>query len=851
MSNHDIIFFSECWSNRHSKLKLEGYERVCKHRKRRKRARRDSGGLVCFFKKNIWKGITCCTWSYEDGLLFKLDKIFFGFENDIYLICPYMRPSTSTRNVLETGNDSYEILTDKIAELSNLGDIIMMGDLNSRTGDLQDFYDFLGDNDEHGHMLDEECININVINKNDFYDNDMLLTRVSQDKGNNEFGKRLIALCKMCNLIILNGRTGEDKGVGKLTFCNHRGSSVNDYVLCTSNVLKNIDNFYVSNPNVFSDHSPICLKLNCKNVRYNISENSTSDYSFKRAWKEEKKQEFLNEINKSECINVLLSISSTLDSENINDIVINECVSQLQAIVNKAGSSHTVTNKMSSNDSRPTQNNSTQLNGWYDNECKELRLDFHLAEREYRNLGGEMERLKMCELRKKYRKCCRKKRTQFHRNRSDELVALSKSNPRLFWKKIKKTKNKFKANCNFYEYFKELNNLNPQLGVEEEEKISFWETNGNNNNVDHLDAEITITELENAIGKLKTNKSCGLDNILNEFIIFGGETLKLVLLKLFNRILETGCFPSVWACGEIVPVFKSGDPNIPSNYRGITLVSCIGKLFTNILNSRLNEWAEENDIYSESQYGFRQNRSTSDCLFVLHGLINNYTSNSKPLYCAFIDLKRAFDNTNRRALMFKLYENKVSSKLIKLIKNMYSQIKLTVKGYSRQLDEINRTTSSDSLEENLYCSNLSFDTFFCSKAGVFQGESLSPFLFSMFINDIDDCINTANDVGVPLETCLLSMILFADDMAVFSLTRVGLQNGLDCLYEYCARWGLTVNVEKTKCVAFKKGGKIACLDQWTFNGSVIETVNQFKYLGFVLGSSGTFNKGIDSILTKS
>ena len=64
---------------------------------------------------------------------------------------------------METGNDSYEILTDKIAELSNLGDLIMMSDFNSRTGDLQDFYDFVKNNDEHEHMLEEECIN--VINK--------------------------------------------------------------------------------------------------------------------------------------------------------------------------------------------------------------------------------------------------------------------------------------------------------------------------------------------------------------------------------------------------------------------------------------------------------------------------------------------------------------------------------------------------------------------------------------------------------------------------------------------------------------------------------------------------------------
>ena len=173
---------------------------------------------------------------------------------------------------------------------------------------------------------------------------------------------------------------------------------------------------------------------------------------------------------------------------------------------------------------------------------------------------------------------------------------------------------------------------------------------------------------------------------------------------------------------------------------------------------------------------------------------------------------------------------------------MYSQIKLCVRGFSNE-------TSENCIDNAQECNNN--DTFFCSKAGVFQGESLSPFLFAMFLNDINDKISTAKDVGITIENCLLSIILFADDMAIFSLSRSGLQNGLNCLKDYCDGWGLVVNVDKTKCVAFKKGGKIAALDKWKYNGNEIETVNQFKYLGFVLSSSGTFNKGIDALLGKA
>ena len=187
--------------------------------------------------------------------------------------------------------------------------------------------------------------------------------------------------------------------------------------------------------------------------------------------------------------------------------------------------------------------------------------------------------------------------------------------------------------------------------------MGSWDLNDNLQNVECLDKEISIDELEKALGKLKRNKSHGLDDILNEFLIFSSDILKIVILKLFNTLLEISYFPSIWASGEMIPVFKSGDPNVSSNYRGITLISCIGKLFTNILNERLNEWAELNEVYSDVQFGFRKNRNTSDCLFVLQGLIEHIISKSNPFYCAFIDLQRAFDNTNRGALWYKLHEN--------------------------------------------------------------------------------------------------------------------------------------------------------------------------------------------------
>ena len=103
--NCDIIGLSECWINKNSNVKLCGYEEFKKPRKRRKHSKRDSGGLVVYFKNNIFGGVSQCDWDFEDGLVFKLCKFFFGFIDDVYILFPYMRSASSSKNVIDAGID--------------------------------------------------------------------------------------------------------------------------------------------------------------------------------------------------------------------------------------------------------------------------------------------------------------------------------------------------------------------------------------------------------------------------------------------------------------------------------------------------------------------------------------------------------------------------------------------------------------------------------------------------------------------------------------------------------------------------------------------------------------------------
>ena len=105
---------------------------------------------------------------------------------------------------------------------------------------------------------------------------------------------------------------------------------------------------------------------------------------------------------------------------------------------------------------------------------------------------------------------------------------------------------------------------------------------------------------------------------------------------MFNNIFKTEYFPESWSVGLIVPLHNKGSLNDVNNFRGITLLSCIGKLVTKIINNRLYEWADNYNVFIEAQAGFSKGMSTVDNVFILHGLITHVVNQGKKLYCTFI-----------------------------------------------------------------------------------------------------------------------------------------------------------------------------------------------------------------------
>jgi hypothetical protein len=191
--------------------------------------------------------------------------------------------------------------------------------------------------------------------------------------------------------------------------------------------------------------------------------------------------------------------------------------------------------------------------------------------------------------------------------------------------------------------------------------------------------------------------------------------------------------------------------------------------------------------------------------------------NKKKLYCCFVDFKKAFDTIPRDLLWQELAEIGINGKMLCCIQSMYA----------------NDSARVFNAEQGLT------DTFQCQK-GVKQGCPLSPTLFGLYIDKIETRILQMSDHSAfpELGGIKIPLLLYADDLAIFSHSPDGLQKQLDVLQKFCKDFKLTVNSDKTKILVFEKR-KSNCRDFW-YDGKIIGRVDSFKYLGIEFHSTKGF-----------
>ena len=356
--------------------------------------------------------------------------------------------------------------------------------------------------------------------------------------------------------------------------------------------------------------------------------------------------------------------------------------------------------------------------------------------------------------------------------------------------------------------------------VDEPDEAIFPDTPQTN---EVLNLKFTQEEILRAIRGLNNGKAAGCDSILNEYIKTTSHIFLPLYESFFNTILDTGFFPEQWSTGCIHPIYKNkGDRTSPQNYRPITILSCLRKLFTAILNTRLDQYLEENIILLENQAGFRKQYSTLDHIFTLYALNEILKSRKQKLFCCFVDFSSAFDSVWRAGLWHKLLRNGIDGKVFKVIYNMYNDIKSCVSVLGNE------------------------SPFFTSLSGVRQGENLSPVLFSIYLNDLDDYLSQNLNAGIQIDfdneymsvMTRLVVLLYADDTIILASDENDLQRSLDKFYDYCQSWKLTVNINKTKVLIF--GARKTDSYSFHLGDQEIEITDKYKYLGIYFSQSRSF-----------
>jgi len=294
--------------------------------------------------------------------------------------------------------------------------------------------------------------------------------------------------------------------------------------------------------------------------------------------------------------------------------------------------------------------------------------------------------------------------------------------------------------------------------------------------------QITTSELNKAISKLKNTNSQGIDQISNQAIKKFTEPIREHIKHLFNASLNLSYMPTAWKTAKVILLEKkNSDLSQLKSYRPISLLSCLGKTLEKIINTRLTNWTTEKNILIREQAGFRANRSTQDVIFKLIESTKKNLHENKKTGAILFDFEKAFDTIPHTLMLQKLNKLKCPTKLGKWLKSYLANRHLQI--------HINKDKS------NLRP----------IKAGLPQGGALSALLFAIYINDI----------GKELHKCKVNFALFADDTSIWTASsntktiQKKLQKATNSLHKYTEKWGMKLNATKTNYIIFKKKYKSA------------------------------------------
>lgn len=335
--------------------------------------------------------------------------------------------------------------------------------------------------------------------------------------------------------------------------------------------------------------------------------------------------------------------------------------------------------------------------------------------------------------------------------------------------------------------------------------------------------DVYDVEVESLLNKLNVHKSTGYDGISTYVLKNCAGVLAKPLALCINKVLEEGTYPDFLKIARVTPIFKGGSKELASNYRPISVLTALNKVYESVLAERLKSFFKSQKLVYDHQYGFREKSGTATAAIeVMDFVLGNLDKRGYSVVSAlFIDLRKAFDSVNHEILLRKLYVYGVRGPALGILRSYLTG--------RRQFVSVSGEASS--------WRNVS--------KGVPQGSVLGPLLFLMFLNDI---------AQLPL---FGKIFLYADDACLMypgtddSSNCTKMNEDLELLSQYFSRNDLQLNVSKTKYMHLCSSRKLLSgLSRVTYRGELVEEVQEFCYLGLWLDSNLTWKRHVHYLCSK-
>lgn len=321
------------------------------------------------------------------------------------------------------------------------------------------------------------------------------------------------------------------------------------------------------------------------------------------------------------------------------------------------------------------------------------------------------------------------------------------------------------------------------------------------------DGPISPHEVLQATKLLKMNKSGGLSGVPPGLLKLIPDVWVAFLAALFTFLLQNASYPSSWCYTKLIVLFKKGVRNSCDNYRGISLMESVAKLYDSILNRRLSLWFTPD----REQAGSQKGRSCTEHIVALRLLIDFARHKRKKLYLIFVDFSKAYDRVPRYLLLQEMASLGCGSTMLKAIAAIYGNTKMILQTAS-----------------------------ITSSIGVRQGSPTSCFLFTLMVNALIKEMKSKCPPDGYLQW--LHVLMLMDDTIILASNRQRAQEKVRILTSFCEKYGMVVNEKKTKFMVIN--GNDDDYEELQNDRICIGNCDHYTYLGCIFTQNGNLNGAV-------